>query len=181
MASLDTYNKKYPENLERPDHIPNRIYLDRFIDAPYGSALYWDLPSLVVMYNLAKRAGRKEFIVYADNYLRSFLEKCVAKNGVFLWGNYYYYDAFIDKTVRFGNKPVPIDIDSETGDLHEMRPIAPAWDVFWKINPEATEKQIRQSAKNHLANSITGQFNRHADGKGRHAFLEAGGICMLLL
>lgn len=181
MASLDTYHKKYPENLERPIHIPNRVYLDRFIDAPYGSAIYWDMPSVVLMYNLAQITGNEKYPKYADNYIKAFLERCVAPNGVFLWGNHYYYNAFIDSTVRFGSKPIPIDPETETGDLHEMRPLVPAWEIFWKINPEVTEKQIRQSTQNHLLDETTGQFNRHADRTGRHAFLEAGGVLVYSL
>lgn len=183
MASLDTYYKNYPENLERPTHIPNRVYLDRYIDAPHGSALYWDMPSVVLMYNLTGQTGNKKYGKYADNYVKIFLKKCIAKNGVFLWGNHYYYNAFIDSTVKFGStaKPVSVSLETETGDLHEIRPLVPAWDVFWKIDPVATEKEIRQSAANHTVSIETGQFNRHADGQDAHAFLEAGGVLVYSL
>src|SRR5690606_1439460 len=121
----------------RPIHIPNRVYLDRFIDAPHGSALYWDMPSVVLMYNLEQLTGKEEFRQHADNYIKAFLERCVAANGVFLWGNHYYYNAFIDSTVRFGSQPVPIDPATETGDMHELRPLVPAWEIFWNIDSVA--------------------------------------------
>lgn len=181
MASLDTYYKKYPDKLDRPAHIPNRVYLDRYIDAPHGSAIYWDMPAMVLMYNLSALSGEDSYKTYADDYIKSFLDKCIARNGVFLWGNHYYYDAFIDSTVRFGSKPKPIDEESEEGDMHELRPLVPAWEIFWNIDSSATEKQIRVSSQNHIVDEVTGNFNRHADKTGIHAFLEAGGVLVYTL
>ncbi len=175
MASLSTYNALYPEDATRPEHIPQRAYLNRFVDAPQGATLYWDMPSIVAAYNLSKISGEDWYKQKADAYLKVFLERCVAENGIFLWGNHYYYDAFKDSTMKFGSKPVAVDKKTEKGDLHEIRPLMPAWETFWKISPKATELEIRASAKAHLVNEQTGEFNRHADGKSQHAFIEAGG------
>ncbi|WP_236981013.1 hypothetical protein [Membranihabitans maritimus] len=180
MASLDTYHKKYPERLERPAHIPNRVYLDRYIDAPNGSTLYWDIPSVVLMYNLSKFTDNESYKNNAHNYVKSFMENCIAPNGVFLWGNHYYYNAFVDSTVKFGSEPIPINIPTEMGNMHEIRPFVPAWDVFWEIDAKITENEIRQAIQNHLSDKNTGQFNRHAE-PGKHAFLEAGGVLVYSL
>lgn len=175
MASLNTYTGMYPEVATRPAHIPQRAYLDRYVDAPKGSTLYWDMPSIVAAYALSKLTGDDWYEKKAKAYMQEFLSRCVAKNGIFLWGNHYYYDAFIDSTMKFGSQLIAVDLTSETGNLHEVRPIVPAWEAFWKISPEATEREIRVSTAAHLVSSETGEFNRHADGKSQHAFLEAGG------
>lgn len=175
MASLDTKTGKYPEDDSRPSHIPQRAYLDRFVDAPRGSNLYWDMPSIVTAYSLSEMTGKAWYREKAEAYIRAFLARSVANNGIFLWGNHYYYDAFKDSTMKFGSQPVPVDMENEKGDLHEIRPILPAWEVFWKVSPEATELEIRTSTNAHLADKVSGEFNRHADGERQHAFLEAGG------
>jgi hypothetical protein len=174
MASLDTYTGKYPDDATRPPHIPQRAYLDRFVDAPRGANLYWDMPSIVATYTLSELTGQDWYIEKAEAYLKAFLSRCVASNGIFLWGNHYYYDAFRDSTMKFGSQPIAVDMKSEAGDLHEIRPILPAWETFWRVSPQATEREIRASTKAHLVDARTGEFNRHADGKSQHAFLEAG-------
>jgi len=75
-----------------------------------------------------------------------------------------YYDAFIDKFVRFG------------GGYHEIRPHTPAWEIFWRLAPEATEREIRMTGKRHVIDPATGLFNRHDDGKQGDAFVEAGSV-----
>jgi len=181
MASLSTYTGRYPKDASRLPHIPQRAYLDRFVDAPRGATLYWDMPSIVTAHALTKLTGNANYQQAASNYIKDFLANCVAKNGVFLWGNHYYYDAFQDTTMKFGSKPTPVDFSTETGDLHEIRPLAPAWEAIWQVGAEATEREIRQSVKQHVSDANTGEFNRHADGERGHAFLEAGGILMYSL
>ena len=62
------------------------------------------------------------------------------------------------------------------GGPHEIRPLTPAWEIFWGISPEATEREIRQSGIRHLFDPAAGGFDRHDDGKKGCAFLEAGGV-----
>ncbi len=83
---------------------------------------------------------------------------------MFLWGNHAYYDVFEHKTVPFNNG------------YHELRPITPAWDIFWERDAQETETYIRTMAKRHVYDPSKGGFNRHDDGRKGHAFLEAGGI-----
>lgn len=153
-----------------------RVY--RYIDAPRGSSLYWDQPLLVAAFNLSEINDSNFYRNAARAYVKIFLDKCIAKNGIFLWGNHYYYDTFKDQVVWFNGdrKPQICDLDNEDGHLHEMRPIRPAWEIFWKVDPLKTERHIKQMAKGHLYNQNTGGFNRHADKEKGCAFLEAGGI-----
>ncbi|MFS0727540.1 hypothetical protein [Paenibacillus sp. 1P07SE] len=174
MASLDVRTGAYPLNDTRPAEIGQRVY--RKIDAPRGSTLYWDQPLAVAAHALSARTGDPSYAQAADAYVDYFLANCVASNGLFLWGNHYYYDAYLDQTVRFGGEPRPVDMASEQGELHETRPIPPAWELFWQRSPEAVERCIRQMAERHIYDQATGGFNRHADGEAGCAFLESGGI-----
>jgi len=176
MASLDIRTGRYPEPDDHPAHIGKRVY--RNIDAPRGCSLYWDQPLIVAAHALAGRSGGGDYGRAADAYVRDFLDRCVAANGLFLWGNHYYYDAFRDCVVGFhGNEPpFPCDLGTEPGDYHEIRPIPPAWETFWRVSPAKTERAIRQMLDRHVFDPVAGGFNRHADGRRGCAFLEAGGI-----
>ncbi len=176
MASLDVNTGRYPDNDKRPEHIGKRVY--RYIDAPRGCSLYWDQPSIVAAHALSTITGNSKYSNAADAYVRCFLERCVARNGMFLWGNHYYYDAFLDCVVRFhGNEvPCPVDPRTEQGELHEIRPLMPAWETFQRVDPAATARAIRAAAEGHLVDPETGEFQRHAEGNTGCAFLEAGGI-----
>lgn len=144
------------------DHVPRRVY--RLIGAPRGSTLYWDQPMIVAAYRLSEMNREPLFSQAADHYVDAFLERCVADNGMFQWGNHAYYDVVDRKVVTFQNG------------YHELRPITPAWDVFWHRAPETTADYIRKMAERHLYDPISGGFNRHDTGTKGHAFLEAGGI-----
>lgn len=183
MATLDPYTGKYPENDKRPKEIPNRVYLSRPVDAPKGSTLYWDMASIVTAYNISQMTGDNTFASASDEYIRAFMEHCVAQNGVYLWGNHFYYDAFVDQTLRFGSSgdPEPVNFSSENGSLHEMRPLPGAWEALWRISPESVEKEITTATYNHISNHETGEFNRHAQGSRGHAFLESGGLIVHML
>lgn len=197
MSALDVKTGNYPKDDIRSNEVSNidrnikvkdgntvqagkRVY--RNIDAPRGCSMYWDQPSLVAAYNLGKITGDNKYSKSLTEYIEYFLEKCVAKNGIFLWGNHYYYDAYKDVVVWFksSEEPRPIDLNKEDGWLHEARPIPPAWDLFWQISSEKTEKCIKKLAENHLFND-DGGFNRHADKEAGCAFLESGGILVQTL
>ncbi len=177
MASLDTRTGRYPADDRRPAHIPKRCY--RNIDAPKGVSLYWDQPQIVAARRLSVLTGDRRFADAADAYLRDFLARCVATNGIFLWGNHYYYDVFRGAVMWFVGEEPPRESRraEETGALHEARPVMPDWESFWRIDPAATERCIRALAERHtVAGAEPGCFNRHADGRTGCAFLESGGI-----
>ena len=150
-SALDVRTGRYPDG----DHAPERVY--RLIGAPRGSTLYWDQPSLVAAYALSEMAD-------TPRYVRSFLDLCVAPTGMFRWGNHAYYGTLDRKVIEFHKG------------YHELRPITPAWDVFWRHAPERTADYIRAMGGRHVYDPTTGGFSRHDDGRKAHAFLEAGGI-----
>ncbi len=176
MASLDVRTGGYPENDVRPEHIPRRHY--RAIDAPKGCSLYWDQPSLVAAHFVSNITKNTKYAVAVGAYVEDFLDNCVAENGMFLWGNHYYWDAFQGKTMRFvgAEDPYPVDFETEDGAYHETRPIPPAWEIFWQVSPQKTKKAILTFTSNSLFNRSYGGFNRHADKASGCAFLESGGI-----
>jgi hypothetical protein len=160
MAVLDTRTGLPPER----EHIPQRVY--RLIGAPRGSTLYWDQPLVVAGHELGNVTGDRRHTDVADAYIEAFLTSCVREDGIFQWGNHQYYDAFKDTVVAF------------EGGFHELRPITPAWDLFWRHDPLATAKYIRAMAARHVYDGTTGGFNRHDDGRRGHAFLEAGAVLL---
>jgi len=166
VASLDTQARTYPVDHPKAG-AGQRVYRD--IDTPFGSAIYWDQPALVAAHALSRATGDDRYAQAADAYVRDFLAVGIAESGLFEWGNHVYYDVFTDEITRFHGGP------------HEMRPIPPAWELFWRVSPAATERQIRAAGRLHLFDFETGGFNRHADGQAGCAFLETGGILAEML
>lgn len=189
MSALRPGTFDYPPETEKPrvgDDAPmqpgctvlpgNRAY--RCIHAPSGCSPYWDLPMMAAAAQIRQRTGQAHYAEAAETYLKSYLAHGTARNGLFLWGNHYYYDSFKDSIVRFkaDETPVPVDFATEEGDLHELRPIPPPWAWMHAVSPEATERCIRAMGERHLFDPASGGFNRHADQKKGCAFLESGGI-----
>lgn len=158
MSVLDTRTGRPPGK----PRTPGRVY--RKIGAPGGTTLYWDQPLVVAAFHLSRITGCADFAESADRSIRSFLDHCVGEDGIFEWGNHRYYDAYEDTVVRF------------SGSHHELRPITPAWEVFWRHDREKCERYLRAMLAGHIYDPGTGAFNRHDDGKRGDAFLEAGGI-----
>ena len=171
LASIDALNEGLPEN---PYPAKPRVY--REISAPNGSNLYWDQPLLAAAYCLSRQTKDQRYADAAKCYVEDFLRYCVSpQNGLFLWGNHFYYDVCTDEVVCF------------SGPAHETRPLPCAWDIFWKVDPDKTERAIRRMAQQHIKDPETGLFDRHGsvtsttspnreECENAHPFLEAGGV-----
>jgi hypothetical protein len=155
---LDVQTGFYPAG----DEAPRRVY--RLIGAPRGSTLYWDQPLVVAAHAAAAAAGQPALAAAAERYVAEFLATCVAPTGMWLWGNHQYWDVFTRKIVSF------------SGNYHELRPLTPAWELFWRQAPELTATYLRRMGERHVYDATTGGFNRHDDGIRQHAFIESGGI-----
>ncbi len=158
MSVIDTRTGRPPEK----PHTPTRVY--RLIGAPRGSTLYWDQPLMVAAYELSRLTGKPEYEESSARYIGAFLDRCVDGRGMFEWGNHQYYDAIKDETVKF------------SGGFHELRPIPPAWGLFWQQDRQKCAQTIRTMVGRHVYDTETGGFNRHDDGKRGHAFIESGGV-----
>lgn len=178
MSSIDPRTGGYPDQDQRPENIPSRVYLNRSVDAPRGASLYWDLPAIAAVFELSKHRAKVEYREAAAAYLKYYLDRCRAQNGIILWGNHYFYNAFQDQCVKFNasESPRPVDMKSESGDLHETRPFAPPWEILWALDADLVRTHIPASAEGHMVDEATGEFNRHADHARGYAFIEYGGI-----
>ena len=176
MSSIDTRTGRYPENDRRPPGVANRVY--RNIGAPRGCTLYWDQPAIAAAHALAALTGDASLASAADACVMAFLQRCISKSGLFFWGNHYYWDAFegCAKVFYSDEEPQPVDYEHDEAMMHELRPVPPAWEAFWRISPQATERCIRAMGKYYIFDHDTGGFNRHANRSSGHAFLESGGI-----
>ncbi len=160
----------------RPADAPRRVY--RNIDAPGGSTAYWDFPLMVATRRLGDLTDRPALTDAVHAYLRDVLSRCRARNGLLLWGNHYFWDAGRGCVVSFqcDEPPEPVDVQRESGSLHEARPLPPAWDLLAEVDAEATDKAIAAMGAWHVFDPKCGGFNRHADRHPGCAFLESGGI-----
>lgn len=176
LASIDIEKGGLPQN---PYPAKPRVYRD--ISAPRGSNLYWDQPLLVAAYHLSNQTEDSRYADAADRYIEDFLQRCISpQNGLFLWGNHFYYDVCTDEVVCF------------SGPAHETRPLPCAWELFWKVDAKSTEHAIRRMAQQHIKDPDTGLFDRHGsvtattnpsleECKNAHPFLEAGGVLVASL
>lgn len=176
MASFDVHTGRYPADDLRPPDIKPRV--SRYIHAPGGVNLYWDQPHLVAAHALSHLTGQPRFADAADSYIQAFLERSIATCGLLLWGNHYFYDAFRGMTVwsNLGVPPRELGFHAITAYLHDLRPIPPAWELFWRVNAEVTQRAILAAAEHHIIDSSTGQFGCHADHQIGYDYLESGGI-----
>ena len=147
LATIDLRTNGLPGN-----PLPRRLRWYRRITSPGGANLYWDQPTIVAAYALARRTGCKCYSDAADVYIREYLDRCVhPTSGLISWGNHRYYDVTRDEVVAF------------SGGYHECRPHTPAWETLWSIDARTTERAIRAMAKAHLKDPQTGMFCRHAN------------------
>lgn len=147
LASVDI---RQGGQAEPPPKTSRRTY--RTIHAPHGSTLYWDQALIAFAMALSDKTGDPAYRAAAEDYIRDFLACCIddEHTGMFEWGNHLYYDVFTDSLA---------DIFEP---IHEIRPMTPAWGMFWEIDPAATEREIRAAAAGHVLDAETGLFNRHA-------------------
>jgi hypothetical protein len=143
-----------------------------------GCSLYYDQPLLAALHRLAELVDEEKFARSADEYVRGFTERCLARTGLPLWGPHYSFDPAQAAVIRqdFKTPPTPSDPDVETGDLHEIRPIPPAWELLWRINPAIAEEAILGAAQLQISDPLTGQCSRHANLATDSADLATGGI-----
>lgn len=178
MSMLDPGTAEYPSGIVRPGDYPSRAY--RLINAPGGCNPYWDQPSLLALYLLARHTGKNFWKESGDAYLRFFINNCTGPGGLFLWGNHYYWDAFADCVMEFGESPVPAD-RSKPVCLHEMRPVIPIWREMYAVNPRAVRDEIAGCVERHVFEPETGAFNRHSNKTRGCAFLESGAVLIYSL
>ena len=174
MASLDVRTGKYPD--PPPDDENQRIH--HYAHAPGGVNAYWDQPHLVAAHVLSQIIGDLRYAEAVDSYLRDFLQRSISYYDLFLWGDHYYYHTARGEVVMVAPRRPPEALQTHriTGFLNELRPITPAWELFWQVDPAATERCIRAMGSYHIVDTQTGAYNHHADQQAGYNFLETGAV-----
>lgn len=178
VSSLDLNTRALPASVYPQAGV--RVY--RNIVAPRGSTLYWDTPQLAAAHRLSSMTGNPAHAAAADAYIGAFLQVGVGDHGLFGWGSHYFWDVQTDRLMFFIDNETPVNATSSRT-YHEMRPHTPDWQLFWRIDPIATERHIRAVGEHHVKGGFattTGAFDRHAYGPGsivpEYSFVEAGGV-----
>lgn len=139
---------------------------------PYCQNLLSDLSLLDLLRTLTQVTGdpqydqaRRDYLAYALEHTRD------PRSGYIPWGEHVGYDLVRDAI--------------HVGDIkywHEVKCFRIPWDQFWEISPEAARHEIETAFYNHLCDTETFAFNRHAtmDGKpnigtGPCSLLSSGG------
>lgn len=178
-SMLDVATGK-PSVPERAAGVSKRCY--RWIESPQGCNLYWDGPLVVACRALSAETGEARYAEAAEAYVRRYLELATSSSGLLFWGNHYFLDAAGRPVWFTGDSPLrAVDETHSSAPYHETRPLPVPWRLLLGLDRERTLRNLRAHTHHLVSSSQVGRFNRHADGKGDHAFLEAGGMLALAL
>jgi len=166
MSILDVKTLTSPE---RPPLLDANVRTEGRPDhgrrSPAGSNLWLDMPTVGVMYRVSEVTGDPKYAQAADAYIASAFERAVKPNGMLAWGSHIFYQAFTDKLGGDGNGAGP----------HEILIKHPVWGRMYRVNPDATRREIDGIWKWHIIDKKTGMHNRHDDGRPGCDFAMSGG------
>ena len=153
MAVIDVRTLEAPE---KPDLYDNYIRTEGRPNhgrrSPGGSNLWLDMPTVRTMYCLSKITGDKKYSQAADHYIDAAFKSAINSEGMLYWGSHSYYHAYRDAPGGDG--------------LHEILILHPAWEQMYRVDPEATRREVDAIWEWHIIDPKTGSNNRHND-KGR--------------
>lgn len=176
-SSLDLNTLQYPADVNPA--AGQRVY--REIAGPRGSVIYWDVPQLSLCHRVAKLTDDASLADAADAYVRHFLSIAVGAHGLWALGNHYYFDLDTQRFMVFGYAG-PTRPDDPADRTHvEHRPLMMDWDLFWRIDPAATENHLRAFGEHSVEGGFAGEsgrFDRHTSRLAgtSYSFSESGGI-----
>jgi len=164
MSIIDVQKRVSPKN---PLLLDGQIYYEERPQRrnPAGSNLWYDQATLRVMYRLSSLTGNARYADAADAYIKAVFQYAVKTNGLLVWGSHIFYDAFADKAGGDGGGKGP----------HEILVYHPEWPALYRIDPEATRREIDGIWEWHLVDQRTGQHNRHDDKTVGCDFAFSGG------
>lgn len=160
-----------------PSRFPPRCY--RWIAAPRGANLYWDLPQVVAAHRVAALTGDTALATAADAYVGAWLTHATAPCGLLRWGNHYYWDLDRGAVAHFASAEDPHPPAAhDDAQYHEMRPLPTPWAALARVDAAATDRAL-DACRRHIVGP-DGSFDRHATVtpvvRNQHAFLESGAI-----
>jgi hypothetical protein len=164
MSILDVQTHESPE---KPLPLDGKIFYEERPQRrnPGGSNLWYDQATLRVMYRLSSLAGDARYAEAGDRYIQAAFKSAVKPNGLLVWGSHIYYDAYADKAGG----------DNGGAGYHEILIYHPEWQELYRLNPEATRREIDGIWEWHIVDKQTGQHNRHDDRSVGCDFAFSGG------
>lgn len=128
---------------------------------PRGSDLLVDQSTIEVLYQLSQLTENPKYSAFADRYLGC-VTKMVDDRGFFWWGWHRFYDVFAD------------EMSGSHGNCHEIHVNLPRWERLWRVDEEATRRELEAIWQWHVIDKTTGEFNRHGDGRRGCDFAMSG-------
>jgi len=112
---------------------------------------------------LTQQSKHPRYARAADEILRYWLTNLVDDRGMLWWGWHRHYDVFTDK------------MTGHAGNHHEIHVQQIIWPELWRVDAEATLREIEGIWQWHAIDKSTGEINRHADGHPGCDFAMSGG------
>ncbi len=162
VSILDVETRSCPVNPEALDEYFRVTRRER--RNPAGSNMLTDQTTLKTMYMLSAITGKEDYSTFADRYASYVQHNLVDADGFFWWGWHRHYDVFEDI------------MDGHNGNHHEIHAIHSInWENLWKIDQDAVSREIEAIWELHVIDKISGEINRHGDGKAGCDFSMSAG------
>ncbi len=164
MSIIDVQKRESPR---KPLLLDGQIYYEERPQRrnPAGSNLWYDQATLRVMYRISRLTGNHKYAEAADRYINAVFKYAVKPNGLLVWGSHIFYDAYSDRAGGDGDGNGP----------HEILVYHPEWAELYRVNPNATRREIDGIWEWHIVDKQTGQHNRHDDRPAGGDFAFSGG------
>ncbi len=114
-----------------------------------GCNVYRDMPMLEALVRLSELSGVAAYRESVEACLGFFLSECVSETtGLFPWGEHLSYNTVRERIVA---------------KRHELEHNLPVWDVLWRVNPEAVQREIEAIYRIHIYDKETFLYDRHGN------------------
>ncbi len=130
---------------------------------PAGANLYADQPTVRTLYDLTRVTGDARYREFAHRSLGYYLTHLVDEKGLLWWGWHRHYDAHADR------------MTGHDGNHHEIHFQQAMWPILWEVDAPAVRRAIEAVWEWHVIDKVTGEINRHGDGKPGCDFAFTGG------
>lgn len=131
-----------------------------------GANLNLDHGLLRTLHALSALDGESRWAAAADEHCRRWLDGPGDERGFWWWGWHRHIDLLSGAC------------EGHDGSPHELHGTeAPPWDLFWRLTPASTQREVEAIWRWHVVDKTTGEINRHGDGhRGCDFAMTAGGL-----
>jgi hypothetical protein len=127
---------------------------------------FMDQVTVDVFYRLTDMTGDAKYAGFADRYLREAV-KLTDEKGLFWWGWHRCYDVYSDEKRS--------DVVKGTKNWHEIHVLRPRWERLWRVDEQATRRELEGIWQWHVIDKATGEIDRHSSGTRGCDFAMTGG------